>query len=169
MADDCISEPDVPTLPDLAPRWRLLTKLGNERLARGDWAGALSSYAQARELALAQFGRWAVADDAIAAIVVSYLNLSEAQLRLELIDEAASTLGAVHGGLRQMARDPEIGCELQRSAHKHLAYTHAALLRFEEHHGERAEFAPWLQRGCTCAAHAQESTALPAVSSRTLH
>jgi hypothetical protein len=170
MADDRgAPPPQAQAADDPAPRWKLFTHTGNTRFARGDMAGALSSYAQARELALARFGQWADADDAVAAIVVSYLNLSEAQAGLALLDEAAATLNCAHAGLLQMAGDTQLGTAVQRAARRHLGETYAALLRFQGLHGERPELMQWLHRGCACAAHAERATDSAASAATTLH
>lgn len=165
------NSPSAPTetRDNPAPRWKLLTQTGNARFARGDMAGALSSYAQARVLARAQFGHWADADDAVSALVVSELNLSEAQAGLALLDDAAATLNCAHAGLLQMAGDGQFGATVQRAARRHLAETYAALLRFQGLHGARPELMQWLHRGCACAAHAERAAASATTPTTTLH
>lgn len=141
------------THDDPAPRWKQLTLAGNARFEQQDLPGALSSYAQARAWALQHFDRWPDPDDAVAAVVVSHLNLSEAQARLGLVDEAAQTLERAHAGLLHIAGDAQLDAALRRAGVRHLRETYAALLRFQGLHGERPELMRWLHRGCVCAAH----------------
>lgn len=128
--------------------WKQLTLHGNRCFERGELAAACNAYEQARALALARFGDWTQADDAVAAIVVSYLNLSEAQARLGELAEAGQSLCAVHASLLQARDDADLPESLRAAAGGHLRKTVAAMLRFQATHGERPEVARALHAAC---------------------
>lgn len=120
-------------------QWQRLTRQANADFEAGALQTAHWAYAQALELALAHFGEWPSADDAVAAVVVSYLNLSEAQSRLGLQAEACHSLVSVHRGLVYALNDADMAPCLRCAALDHLPHTAAALVRHQEVWGKQAE------------------------------
>lgn len=118
-------------------RWQQLTLRGNALFERGEHPRALLLYEQARCLALKRFARWPCSDDAIAALVVSYLNLSEAQARCGELDAACLSLCTVHTGLLRARDNEDLQEGLREAAALHLRESFAALVRFREVYGER--------------------------------
>lgn len=90
-------------MADAATLWKKLTVEGNALFDSGDPAQALIRYEAACTLALAKFSQWDERDDAVASVVVSYLNLSEAQARTGLLSKASATLCMLHGNLLRPA------------------------------------------------------------------
>jgi hypothetical protein len=138
--------------------WQQLTLHGNSLLEHGALDLATDAYRQARDLALEHFNLWLNADDAVTALVVSCLNLSECLARAAHIDEAAAQLSSVHGGMLRAAGDPRLPLAVSQAARGRLRETYAALLRFQALHGERPEIARWLHQGCACVAQGADPT-----------
>ena len=139
--------------------WKQLTTRANAMFDEGCLNAALEGYECARVLVLNHFHAWAEPDDAVAAVVVSFLNLSEAQARLGLIGLATQSLCTVHGSLLKTAADESLATPLREAAQRHLRETFAALARFQERYGPQPQVARWLHAGCGCAAcHAHKLT-----------
>lgn len=132
---------------DIEGDWRRLTLHGHARFDDGDWDAAIHQYEQARVLALARFGHWRRADDAVAAVVVSSLNLSEGLARGGRWREASAMLCGVHGGMLRAASDADLPVSVRHAAMRHLHETYAALLRFQSVHVECPEVERWVQAG----------------------
>ena len=135
-------------MADTATLWKKLTAEGNALFDAGDPAQALIRYEAACTLALAQFSQWVEADDAVASVVVSYLNLSEAQARTGLLAKASATLCMLHGNLLKASVNRRGRAALREAAERYLQQTFAALLRFRQRYGERPEMRPWLCDPC---------------------
>lgn len=124
---------------DLPKLWQQLTLRGNALFDSGEHARAAALYEEARTLALDRFDQWDDSADAIAAVVVSYLNLSEAQARGGALDEGCASLCTIHASLLR-ARDNEgLHESLREAAARHLRETFAALVRYRETWGDRPE------------------------------
>jgi len=149
--------------------WKQLTLQGNGALDQGDLARAITAYERARATVLDCFTEWDCADDGLAAVVVSYLDLSEAWVRLGNLAEAANLLCTVHGSLIQAAESPELQAPLRRAALRRLCETSAALMRFQRRWGRRPEVARWLCEGCACMARAADAGAEPGAPRGVLH
>lgn len=143
--------------------WTQLTLQGNALFERGEHLRAILAYEQARSLALACFNDWPDGEDAVAAVVVSTLNLAEAQARAGALDEAAELLASVHASLLRASRNAGLHVSLRDAATRHLRETQAALLRFEAQHGAHAELRRCLCPDCYAELHASPYNA------RTLH
>lgn len=152
--------------PDVAAAWRQFTAEANTLFDAGAIEPAMAGYERARWLALARFGQWPDAQDAVTAVMVSYLNLSEAQARLGLLTRAAQSLCTVHGSLAKTARDPGLAPAVRDAARRCLVESHAALWRFQAVYGEHPDVARWLALDL-CACCGAERT--PASSSTTVH
>jgi tetratricopeptide (TPR) repeat protein len=146
--------------------WKQLTLQGNELFERGEHQRALLAYEQARSLALDNFDDWPDSDDAVAAVVVSYLNLAEAQSRTGALDAACELLCSVHASLMRASRNNGLHPLLRDAATRHLRETFAALARFQTLHGERADIHRWLCPECSAKAAAESDDIAPG---RTLH
>ncbi len=141
--------------------WKQLTTKANAMFDEGSLNAALEGYECARSLVLNHFDAWAEPDDAVAAVVVSFLNLSEAQARLGLIGLATQALCTVHGSLLKTAADATIAIPLREAAQRHLRETFAALARFQERYGPEPQVARWLHAGCGCTACNADRLTLP--------
>jgi hypothetical protein len=146
--------------------WKQLTLQGNELFERGEHRRAALAYEEARSLALASFDDWPDSDDAVAAVVVSYLNLAEAQARVGALDEACELLCSVHGSLVRAARNSALHPLLRDAAARHLRETMSALARFRSLHGERPSLHRWFCPDCSAQADAHIDNLAPG---RTLH
>lgn len=144
------------TLPierDTTEAWKQLTTEGNLLFDAGSLHAALERYEHARRLVLATFSEWTDTDDVVAAVVVSFLNLSEAQARLGLVNLAAQSLCTVHGSLLRTRGDASLRPELRQAAHRHVQDTRSALVRFQLRYGGQPLVERWLsvdEGGC-CA------------------
>jgi hypothetical protein len=143
---------------DIRHQWQQLTLHGNSLLEHGALDRATDTYRQARDLALEHCSLWPDAYDAVTALVVSCLNLSESLARAEHMAEAAATLCSVHSGMLRAAGDPRLPRAVCLAAQSRLRETYAALLRFQALHGERPEIARWLQQSRSCGALAADPT-----------
>lgn len=159
-----------PTHPTTCPiaLWKQLTTKANALFDEGSLHAALEGYECARSIVLAHFDSWAEPDDAVAAVVVSFLNLSEAQARLGLAGLATQALCTVHGSLLKTAADAALATPLREAAQRHLRETFAALARFQERYGPSPQVARWLHAGCGCAACNNSDLVLPPVAAHAL-
>lgn len=146
---------------NITDTWKRLTSEGNALFDAGSLHAALESYESARRLVLTTFSEWADTDDAVAAVVVSFLNLSEAQARLGLVSLATQALCTVHGSLLETLSDESLAPALREAAQRHLRETFAALARFQDRYGPSPQVARWLHAGCGCAACAPGEPATP--------
>ena len=89
-------------------------------------------------VALAQvlFERWADADEAVAACVISHHNLADLHLRLNQPEESAEYLCAIHQRLLQTMQDPRLSPQLREAALRQSSKTYVELLNFISDHGE---------------------------------
>lgn len=143
--------------------WKQLTTKANAMFDEGSLHAALEGYECARSIVLTHFDAWTVPDDAVAAVVVSFLNLSETQARLGLIGLATQALCTVHGSLLKTAADESLAASLREAAQHHLRETFAALARFQDRYGPSPQVARWLHAGCGCAACSTGGLTLPPV------
>lgn len=141
---------------DVAHEWKQLTLHANTLFEHGALEAAIDAYRRARELALDHFNLWHDADDAVTALVVSCLNLSESLARARRTAEAAAVLCSAHGGMLRAAGDLRLPPAVRLAAKGRLRETHAALLRFQATYGERTDIARWLHQGCACCGHAPQ-------------
>ena len=135
---------------DAEQHWQRLTTQGNALFRLGDWDHALALYEHARSLALSRFAHWPHAERAVVAVVVSYLNLSEALVRAGRIDEASAVLFEVHGAVLRAVDDPHLKPAIRQAAQRNLRESYGAVLRFQELHGERAELARLARQSGAC-------------------
>ena len=116
--------------------WRQTIERGNRCFERGELIDAREHYLQALALAHVLFERWADADEAVAAWVVSNHNLADLHLHLNQPEESAQYLCAAHQHLLSAARDPRLKPALSEAALRHSSRTYAQLLGFISEHGE---------------------------------
>ena len=91
---------------------------------------------QALALAQVLFERWADADEAVAACVISHHNLADLHLRLNQPEESAEYLCAIHQRLLQTMQDPRLNPQLREAALRQSSKTYVELLNFISDHGE---------------------------------
>ncbi|MNY55644.1 hypothetical protein D3C86_1916390 [compost metagenome] len=82
------------------------------------------------------FERWADADEAVAACVISHHNLADLHLRLNQPEESAEYLCAIHQRLLQTMQDPRLPQALREAALRQSSKTYVELLNFISEHGE---------------------------------
>ncbi|MEC5398027.1 hypothetical protein [Uliginosibacterium sp. H1] len=132
----------MPHTPSAEPvageHWKQMTRKGNALFGDEAFEQALQCYEEARNIVLLHFDDWPQADDAVAALVVSYLNLADTQACLGRLDGAATTLCAIHNSLAEAAADPDLPAPLRTAAIRHLREAYAALVQFRQQHGEHA-------------------------------
>lgn len=128
--------------------WRSLTQSAHERIRQGELPGAIHDYARALDFARQHPDAWLDPCDALAARVLSALNLAEAQLGSSQPYEAC-TLGETHAHLLKLSADRHCPCQLRDAAFHHLRETLAALTRIQRAYGEQPEVTaalrPYLQ------------------------
>lgn len=112
--------------------WRQATLAGNMHFDLGEIGPARDCYERARRIAMHRFTRWPCADDAVAALVVSYLNLAEAVLRDGDLAEARYMTCALHQSLAEAADSAALTPALRTAAERHQRETLAALLRLQD-------------------------------------
>jgi hypothetical protein len=81
------------------------------------------------------FERWADADEAVAACVISHHNLADLHLHLNQPEESAEYLCAAHQRLLQVIQSPRLTPALRQAAFNHSHKTYAELLAFINEHG----------------------------------
>ncbi|MBB4841739.1 hypothetical protein HNP55_000234 [Paucibacter oligotrophus] len=145
--------------------WKQLTLSGNELFERGLHRQAMQTYEDARTVALQHFQAWSTPADAVAAVVVSYLNLSEAQARSGCLAQASVSLCTLHMSLLHARANTELSCCLRNAAQSHLRESHAALLRFQDLHGDCPQVRHWLEQSYV----SQAATEPEAGQARILH
>ena len=82
------------------------------------------------------FERWADADEAVAACVISHHNLADLHLRLNQPEESAEYLCAIHQRLLQTMQDSRLSPQLREAALRQSSKTYVELLNFISDHGE---------------------------------
>jgi len=82
------------------------------------------------------FERWANADEAVAACVISHHNLADLHLRLNQPEESAEYLCAIHQRLLQALQDQRLSPQLRDAALRQSSKTYVELLNFISDHGE---------------------------------
>lgn len=117
-------------------QWKRTILCGNSYFNRGELIDAREQYLQALALAQVLFDRWAVADEAVAAFVISHHNLADLHLSLNQPEESAEYLCAVHQRLLQVIQDPQMAPDLRRAALRHSNKTYSELLGFVSQYGE---------------------------------
>ncbi|MDQ8023682.1 MAG: hypothetical protein REI94_17720 [Moraxellaceae bacterium] len=125
--------------PIAGEHWKQTTRRGNAFFGNEAFELALQCYEQARDIVLLHFDDWPQADDAVAALVVSYLNLADTHACLGRPQVAATTLCAIHNSLAEAATDADLPSPLRSAAGRHLRETWTALVQFRQQHGEQAE------------------------------
>jgi hypothetical protein len=103
---------------------------------------------------LQHFDDWDTPDNAVAALVISYLNLADTQQRLGRCNEAADTLCMVHDRLMLNAGHPTTAPALREAACRHQRETFAALSQFIHTQGQDSRACPLVK---ACLARTQPS------------
>ena len=116
--------------------WQHMMKIGNQLFGAGDFYSAREQYLQALALAQVLFDRWANADEAVAALVVSHHNLADLHLRIGQPEEAAEYLCAVHEYLLEASENLRLSQVLRDTALRHSQRTYTELLSFIGEHGQ---------------------------------
>lgn len=130
---------------DVCESWKQLTSEGNTHFHAHAFTRALTCYEHARSMLLQHFEAWATADDAVAALVVSYLNLADTQQRLGRSQEAADTLCMVHDRLILSMHHPAAEPALREAARRHQRETFAALTQFAKAQGQDSHVSPLVE------------------------
>ena len=94
--------------------WKRTIDRANRCFMAGELVDAREAYLQALALAQVLFERWADADEAVAACVISHHNLADLHLRLNQPEESAEYLCAIHQRLLQTMQDPRLSPPLAR-------------------------------------------------------
>lgn len=122
-------------MSEIFHRWQHITELANNNFMRGHFRKALLHYRYARDLSLDHINCWPSANDAVTAIVVSFVNLAEALAQTRRLREAAENLCLVHQNLLLASLDPAQPQCLRQAALDNLPRTVAALQDFALRHG----------------------------------
>ncbi len=88
--------------------WKRTIERANRCFMQGELVDAREAYLQALALAQVLFERWANADEAVAACVISHHNLADLHLHLNQPEESAEYLCAIHQRLLQTMQDPRL-------------------------------------------------------------
>lgn len=116
--------------------WKQTIQRANALFAQGQWVDAREHYLQALALAQILFERWADADEAVSALVVSHHNLADLHLRLHQPEESAEYLCAVHQYLLTATGRTGLPQALRDAALRHSNRTYTELLGFTAVHGQ---------------------------------
>ena len=81
--------------------WKRVIVAGNQAFQNGENTLAVDYYQEASEIALEMMDCWYDTEAAINALVVSELNLAEAQCRLEQFEQAIDTYASLNLALRK--------------------------------------------------------------------
>lgn len=80
--------------------WKQVIAEGNTAFSAANYMASVSLYRQAAECATQQISQWFDTQAALTALVVSKLNLAEAQCRLERFEDAIETYAELSAELR---------------------------------------------------------------------
>ncbi|MGC5702428.1 hypothetical protein J4P02_19700 [Pseudomonas sp. NFXW11] len=116
--------------------WKRTIERANRLFIQGELVDAREFYLQALALAQVLFQRWADADEAVAACVISHHNLADLHLRLNQPEESAEYLCAIHQLLLQTLQDPLLPLALREAALRQSSKTYVELLNFIAEHGK---------------------------------
>lgn len=81
--------------------WKEVITAGNHAFSQGENSAAIKCYQQASEYARQYLGSWFDTQAAVSALVVSDLNMAEAQCRSERFEEAIETYATLNLDLRR--------------------------------------------------------------------
>lgn len=101
--------------------WKRTIERANRCFMAGELVDAREAYLQALALAQVLFERWADADEAVAACVISHHNLADLHLRLNQPEESAEYLCAIHQRLLQAMQDPRLTPQLREAPYARAA------------------------------------------------
>ena len=146
-------------------QWKRTILSGNSCFNRGDQIDARELYLQALALAQVLFDRWRVADEAVAAYVISHHNLADLHLSLGQPEESAEYLCTVHQRLLNVIQDPQMAPALRQAALRHSNKTYSELLGFVGQYGEYPRTQRLLNRN---GEHSRSALQHPAVRAGTL-
>lgn len=138
--------------------WKALTHEGNTHFYQQAYVQALVCYEHARSFLLQNFEHWDTADNAVAALVVSYLNLADTQQSLGRSEEAADTLCMAHDRLVLSSRHQAAEPALREAACRHQRETFAALAQFAHTQGQDSRVSPLIE---ACLARTQPHMQMP--------
>ena len=126
---------------DTMSRWKGLIVEGNTAFDCNDFGTARDPYRRACALADTAFIDWVTidSDNALAALVVSYLNLADTEARLCEIDAAACHLRQIHERLLTLFESVNTDAALRSVAFRHANETFRAITHFQVQHGPRKE------------------------------
>lgn len=126
-----------------ADHWKELIVAGNRAYDCGEYRTAQVCYRRACELSCTAFATWVGCDydSAVAALVVSYLNLADTEVRLCNTDAAAGWLREIHERLLTLFESVHCDAELRAVAFRHANETFLAIAHFQAEHGPRPELA----------------------------
>jgi len=116
--------------------WKQTIERANALFAQGQWVDAREYYLQALALAQILFERWANADEAVMAFVVSHHNLADLHLCLHQPEESVEYLCAAHQHLLAAASQESLPQPLRDAALRHSNRTYTELLGFIAVHGQ---------------------------------
>ncbi|MFF7707026.1 tol-pal system YbgF family protein [Pseudomonas sp. NPDC007930] len=116
--------------------WKHLIGRANGHFERGELAEAREQYLQALAWAQTLFERWPEPDEAVAACVISHLNLADLHIRLGQPEESAEYLCAIHQRLLLAVHDLRLAPALRQAALRHGSHTRTELLGFIREQGE---------------------------------
>lgn len=122
--------------------WEQLTLEGSLQFENGLCHQAVATYDQARMLVMTCFDQWPDPLDAVAALVVSYLNLSEAQAHAGAVQAACASACMIHQGMARASCNPQLAWPIRCAARCHLADTCAAVRRLKAHAEAQGQAAP---------------------------
>lgn len=112
--------------------WKRTIEQANRCFMAGELVDAREAYLQALALAQVLFERWADADEAVAACVISHHNLADLHLRLNQPEESAEYLCAIHQRLLQTMQDPRLSPSLREAALRQSSKTYDRAAEFHQ-------------------------------------
>ncbi len=115
--------------------WKRTISAGNRCFSCGELIEARELYLQAIAQAQILFERWPIADEAVAALVISHHNLADVHLMLGQPEETAEHLCASHERLLSAIGDAGLPDSLRESALRHSRTTYTSLLEFIGEYG----------------------------------
>ncbi len=141
--------------PDPVQHWQQAMLQGNAVFECGEPTRALLIYQRGLDQLLLHFSAWPKAEEALEALFVSYLNVSEAQRCCGLLDAAGTSLANHHQILLDIVERSTLPLRLRDAARELQRLSYAALQRFQALCGEHPAIQRYLRTACVCAACAE--------------
>lgn len=114
--------------------WKNTIKLGNQHFANNELASALAVYKTAQVFAEDLFYHWSNAEEAVSAVVVTYLNIADLYNKQGAVCSATTTLQKIHRMLLRELASTESDSQRHTALYRGSMKTHTALMAHKRCH-----------------------------------